>query len=142
MLKRIFISFFVLLVIFGCTTQKQPNSQTKIEEEKIETKGIEEKLSLSAAELKKLIAEKNEDYLLIDVRTGKEYNTGHIPTAINIPHTEIEKHINEIPEDKLIIVYCQVGGRASVAASKLKDLGYSEVINFGGINSYKYKLEK
>ncbi|MCK4226375.1 rhodanese-like domain-containing protein [candidate division WOR-3 bacterium] len=142
MFKRIFISFFVLLVIFGCTTQKQPNSQTKIEEEQIKTKGIEEKLNLSAAELKKLIDEKNEDYLLIDVRTRKEYNTGHIPTAINIPHTEIEKHINEIPEDKLIIVYCQVGGRASVAASKLKDLGYSEVINFGGINSYKYKLEK
>jgi len=142
LLKKIFISFFVLFVIFGCTIQKQPNSQTKIEEEKIETKGIEEKLSLSAAELKKLIDEKNEGYLLIDVRTRKEYNTGHIPTAINIPHTEIEKHINEIPEDKLIIVYCQVGRRASVAASKLKDLGYSEVINFGGINSYKYKLEK
>ncbi len=142
MLKRIFISFFVLLVIFGCTTQKQPNSQTKIEEEKIETKGIEEKLSLSAAELKELIDEKNEDYLLIDVRTRKEYNTGHIPTAINIPYTQIEKRTNEIPKDRLIVVYCKVGGRSSVAESKLKELGYKNVLNFGGINSYPYKLEK
>lgn len=142
MLKRIFISFFVLLVIFGCTTQKQPNSQTKIEEEQIKTKGIEEKLNLSAAELKKLIDEKNEDYLLIDVRTRKEYNTGHIPTAINILHTQIEKRTNEIPKDRLIVVYCKVGGRSSVAESKLKELGYKNVLNFGGINSYPYKLEK
>ena len=103
---------------------------------------IIEKESLNATELKELIAKKDEGYVLIDVRSEREYNTGYIPTAINIPHTKIKENIEEIPKGKLIIVYCKVGGRAETARKKLIELGYENVINFGGTNSWKYELEK
>lgn len=98
--------------------------------------------TLNSSELKELIDNESKDYLLIDVRSQSEYNSGYIPTAINIPHTNIEDHIEEIPRDKLIIVYCKVGGRAENARKKLIELGYENVINFGGTNSWKYELVK
>jgi rhodanese-related sulfurtransferase len=107
-----------------------------------QTQIIIEKGTLNSSELKKLIDNESKDYLLIDVRSESEYNSGYIPTAINIPHTNIEEHIEEIPRDKLIIVYCKVGGRAENARKKLIELGYKNVINFGGTNSWKYKLVK
>jgi len=97
---------------------------------------------LSSPELKNLIDNKNKDYVLIDVRSESEYNNGYIPTAINIPVNTIENRTDEIPENKLIIVYCKVGGRAENARKKLIELGYENVINFGGTNSWKYELEK
>ncbi len=139
--KRIpfFLSIF-FIILFTCAIQKAPLSLTETRKEK--TAEFGEKQYISASELKKLIDEKNENYLLIDVRTEEEYMGGHIPTAINIPHTEIESHIDKIPKDKLIIVYCKIGGRASLAVSKLEELGYKNIINFGGINSYDYELER
>ena len=103
---------------------------------------IIEKENLNAAELKELIDKKDSGYILIDVRSEKEHSAGYIPTAINIPHTKIEENIKEIPKGKLIIVYCKVGGRAGTARKKLIELGYENVINFGGTNSWKYELEK
>jgi rhodanese-related sulfurtransferase len=107
-----------------------------------QTQTIIKKGSLNSSELQKLIENKNNDYLLIDVRSSSEYNSGYIPTAINIPVNMIENRIDEIPENKLIIVYCKVGGRAAKARKKLKELGYDNVINFGGTNDWEYKLEK
>ncbi len=107
-----------------------------------QTQTIIENGTLSSSELKELIDNKSKDYVLIDVRSESEYKSGYIPTAINIPHTNIENHTEEIPKDKLIIVYCKVGGRAENARKKLIELGYENVINFGGTNSWKYELEK
>lgn len=107
-----------------------------------QTQMIIEKGALNSSELKKLIDHKSKDYVLIDVRSESEYKSGHIPTAINIPHTNIENRTKVIPKDKLIIVYCKVGGRAENARQKLIKLGYENVINFGGTNSWKYELVK
>lgn len=107
-----------------------------------QTQTIIENGTLSSSELKELIDNRSKDYVLIDVRSESEYKSGYIPTAINIPHTNIEDHTGEIPKDKLIIVYCKVGGRAENARQKLLELGYENVINFGGTNSWKYELVK
>ncbi len=140
MYKRYLIFFVLIIIISSCAVQKLPQGLGEIQEEKAED--LKAKKTITALELKELIDEKSEDYLLIDVRTEQEYKEGYIPTAINIPHTDIESNLDKIPKDKLIIVYCKIGGRASTAASKLRDLGYNNVINFGGIGSYKYELEE
>lgn len=140
MCKRYLVFFVLIIIISSCAVQKLPEGLGEIQEEKAED--LEAKKTITALELKELIDEKSEDYLLIDVRTEQEYREGYIPTAINIPHTDIESNLDKIPKDKLIIVYCKIGGRASTAASKLKGLGYKNVINFGSIDSYKYELEK
>jgi phage shock protein E len=107
-----------------------------------QTQTIIENGKLSSPELKNLIDNKNKDYTLIDVRSVGEYNSGYIPTAINIPVNTIENRTDEIPKNKLIIVYCKVGGRAENARKKLIESGYENVINFGGTNSWKYELVK
>jgi len=142
MRTKIFLYLSIFIILSGCAKQKTKSPQGRTKKEATETSEIVKITHLSSSELKKLIDEKNKDYLLIDVRSKGEYASGHIPTAINIPHTQIEKRTNEIPKDRLIVVYCKVGSRSSVAESKLKELGYKNVLNFGGINSYPYKLEK
>jgi len=107
-----------------------------------QTQTIIENGKLSSPELKNLIDNKNKDYVLIDVRSVGEYNSGYIPTAINIPVNTIENRTDEIPENKLIIVYCKVGERAENARKKLIESGHENVINFGGTNSWKYELVK
>jgi rhodanese-related sulfurtransferase len=107
-----------------------------------QTQTIIEKGTLSSPELKKLIDNENKDYLLIDVRSESEYKSGYILTAINLPVSKIESRIDEIPKNKLIIVYCKVGGRAETARKKLIEMGYENVINFGGTNDWEYELVK
>jgi len=101
-----------------------------------------EEQKLTSTELKELIDKKDKGFVLIDVRSESEYNSGYIPTAINIPYTKIQERSEEIPKDKLIIVYCKVGVRAETAKKKLIALGYENVINFGGTNSWEYELVK
>ncbi len=72
---------------------------------------------------------------LIDVRQPSEYEEGHIPGAVNIPIREITKHLDAIPMDEAVIVYCQSGYRAAMATAALQTLGYDNVKAFGG--SYK-----
>ena len=92
--------------------------------------------------LKKILDEKDKNYLLIDVRTPSEYKKGHIPSALLIPYDEIEKHTEEISKEKVIILYCHSGRRSGIALSALKNLGYKKLINFGGITNWTYPLEK
>lgn len=77
-------------------------------------------------------------YILLDVRTEDEYDEGHIPGAINIPNEEIGATApDELPDtDQTILVYCRTGRRSREAAEKLARLGYSHVMDFGGIESW------
>lgn len=81
------------------------------------------------------IMEQEDDYILLDVRTPEEYNAGHIPGAICIPNESIgTENIPELPDkDQRILVYCRSGRRSKEAAQKLADLGYTDVVEFGGI---------
>lgn len=79
--------------------------------------------------------ERETDYVILDVRTPEEYAAGHIPNAINIPNETIgASEISALPDkDQLILVYCRSGRRSKEAAEKLVFLGYTNVVEFGGI---------
>ena len=82
--------------------------------------------------------EKEENYIILDVRTHEEFAAGHIPGAIVIPNETIgTKEIAQLPDkDQLIMVYCRSGNRSKQASDKLVKLGYTNIIEFGGINSW------
>jgi rhodanese-related sulfurtransferase len=74
----------------------------------------------------------NKDSILIDVRTEKEYNSGTIPNAINIPVDELRQHLNDISKDKAIYVFCEVGQRGYLAQRILNQHGFNRVKNLSG----------
>lgn len=80
---------------------------------------------------------------LLDVRTIHEHNIGAIPNSINIPVDELRAHINEIPKDKKIIIYCEVGLRGYVAQRILLQNGFADVVNLsGGYKTYSLAKQK
>ena len=83
-------------------------------------------------------------YIILDVRRPDEFAEGHIPGAINIPNETIgEEEIPELPnKNELIFVYCRSGRRSKEAAEKLVKLGYTDIVEFGGILDWKGEIVK
>ena len=90
------------------------------------------------------IMEENENYIILDVRTIEEYNEGHIPNAICIPNETIDESVTKKLTDKnqLILIYCRSGNRSKQATEKLKNLGYTNLVEFGGIMDWNGEIEK
>ena len=82
--------------------------------------------------------EEESSYIILDVRTPEEFADKHIPGAINIPNETIStEEIPELPDkDQLILVYCRSGNRSKQASEKLAALGYTNIVEFGGINDW------
>ena len=82
--------------------------------------------------------EEESSYIILDVRTPEEFADKHIPGAINIPNETIStEEIPELPDkDQLILVYCRSGNRSKQASEKLAALGYTNIVDFGGINDW------
>ena len=78
-------------------------------------------------------------YIILDVRRPDEIAAGHIPNAINVPNETIgADEIAELPDkDQLIMVYCRSGRRSKEASEKLVKLGYTNIVEFGGILDWK-----
>ena len=112
-----------------------------IKEQYIENEGIIKHVSMD--EIVQIMNE-NTDYIILDVRTIAEYNEGHIPNAICIPNETIDENVvNKLPDkNQMILVYCRSGNRSKQAAEKLKKLGYTNLIEFGGIIDWKGKIER
>lgn len=87
--------------------------------------------------------EEEEGYIILDVRTAAEFDEKHIPGAINIPNEAIGTDaIPELPDkDQLILVYCRSGNRSKQASEKLVKLGYTNVVEFGGIIDWPGETE-
>ena len=92
--------------------------------------------------VKMMETEKN--YIILDVRRADEFAEGHIPGAINVANEVIGTE--EIPEltdkSQLILVYCRSGRRSKEASEKLVKLGYTNIVEFGGILDWKGEIEK
>ncbi|MBF0926939.1 MAG: rhodanese-like domain-containing protein [Clostridiales bacterium] len=90
------------------------------------------------------IMNENKNYVIVDVRTPDEYKEGHIPNAINIPNETINETVYDKLQDKnqLILIYCRSGSRSRQAAYKMQKLGYTNLVDFGGIINWKGKIEK
>ena len=109
-----------------------------------EKKAAEQFTSISMDEAAKLM-ETEKDFILIDVRRPDEYKAGHIPGAVLLTNETItEESAARILKNKnqKILVYCRSGQRSRVAAGKLSAMGYTNVVNIGGIMSWKGKIEK
>ena len=80
------------------------------------------------------LMEDETDYVILDVRTIEEFETAHIPDAICIPNEEIgttpPSKLSD--RDQLILIYCRSGNRSKQAAQKLADMGYTNIVEFGG----------
>lgn len=88
--------------------------------------------------------DEEEDYAILDARTQAEYDQGHIPSSILMPHdTVVDAAEGALPnKDRPILVYCRSGNRSKQASQTLADLGYTNVVEFGGINSWPYDVER
>jgi rhodanese-related sulfurtransferase len=84
------------------------------------------------------IMEEESNYIILDVRTPEEFQEKHIPGAVNIPNEAIgSSEVPGLPEKaQLILVYCRSGNRSKQASEKLAALGYTNIIEFGGIQDW------
>ncbi len=82
--------------------------------------------------------EEETGYIILDVRTPEEFADKHIPGAINVPNETIgTEEISELPDkNQMILVYCRSGNRSKQASEKLAALGYTNIVEFGGINDW------
>lgn len=91
------------------------------------------------------IAKNNPDAIIVDVRHDDEYKAGHIPGAVLLTmETITEETAAKVLPDKnqMILIYCRSGRRSKIAAQTLLELGYTNLIEFGGILDYKGKVER
>ncbi len=134
-MKRKFFGVVLFLILggmVGCMT----------EQKQILTDNAGAYRMISMSEAEEIFAESG-DYIILDVREKDEFDSGHIPGAICIPHEQIaELAPDMIPDKKTVIyVYCRSGRRSKIAAQTLADVGYVNVTENGGILDYTGELE-
>lgn len=126
-MKRILPLFFSLLLLFtGCGGRTADNSYQQITQE----------------EAKEMMD--TQEVIILDVREQNEYDSGHIPGAVLLPVGTIDEDTAAavIPEkDSTVLVYCRSGNRSKTASSALAELGYTNIYEFGGINTWPYETE-
>ena len=86
----------------------------------------------------------SQEVIILDVREQDEYDSGHIPGAVLLPVGSIDETTaaEVIPdEDSTVLVYCRSGSRSKTASSTLAELGYTNIYEFGGINTWPYETE-
>jgi len=97
--------------------------------------GILSRLGIKQLSPKELDQKKG--MVLLDVRTDKEYEAGHIPGSVHIPLSEIGDKIKKLKKDKDLVVYCQSGNRSIWAIKRLMGMGYKNLYNLkGGYNAW------
>ena len=129
-MKRILPLFLLLLLLTGCGgTESNSSSEDNYQQ-------------ISQEEAKEMMD--TQDVIILDVREQNEYDSGHIPGAVLLPVGTIDEETaaEEIPEkDSTVLVYCRSGNRSKTASSALAELGYTNIYEFGGINTWPYETE-
>lgn len=85
-----------------------------------------------------------QEVIVVDVREQDEYDSGRIPGAVLLPVGTINEETAStvIPEkDSTVLVYCRSGNRSKTASEALAELGYTNIYEFGGINTWPYEIE-
>ena len=129
-MKRILPLFLLLLLLTGCGgTASNASSESDYQQ-------------ISQEEAKEMMD--TQDVIILDVREQDEYDSGHIPGAVLLPVGTIDEETaaEVIPEkDSTVLVYCRSGNRSKTASSSLAELGYTNIYEFGGINTWPYETE-
>lgn len=127
-MKKLIPILLSALMFTGCvgTSNNQTNTYRQI--------SMDEAVTMMAQET---------GYTILDVRRPDEFAAGHIPNAINVSNESIgTDEIPELPDkNQLIMVYCRSGRRSKEASEKLVKLGYTNIVEFGGILDWKGKIE-
>lgn len=125
MIKKTILLLFAALM--ASCSQSEPKAEPKAEPER----EVQREASIES------------NAVTIDVRSAKEFESGHLEEAVNIPHTEIADKIADQVKDKdaKIEVYCKSGTRAGIAQKTLQDMGYTNVHNIGGYEDLKAKAD-
>ena len=135
-MKKNLILVFLLLLVFtaGCSA-----SGPAVDTEKSSPAFHQ----ISQEEAKEMMT-KDDGHVVVDVRRQDEYDEGHIPGAVLIPNESItDKQPEELPHlDQIILVYCRSGRRSKEASQKLANIGYTNVYEFGGINTWTGEIVK
>ena len=129
-LRGLVLMLIISLSLFGLTACQDGKNNATYEQ-------------ITAQEAKEIM-DTEQDYIIIDVRTSKEYGEGYIEGAICFPHEDIKAkaHVVLPEKDALILVYCRSGRRSKIASEELVKLGYTNVKEFGGIIDWPYKTVK
>lgn len=132
-IKKI-ISILLLTFLFTSCTGEQ-NSSSSAQNTNINTDSTVKTYRQITMNEAASMMKSEKDYIILDVRRPDEFSAGHIPNAINVPNEIIgTSEISELPDkDQLILVYCRSGRRSKEASQKLVDLGYTNIVEFGGI---------
>ena len=69
---------------------------------------------------------------IVDVRTPEEYATGHVPGAVNIPHTDLADRLSEVESENGVVLYCMVGPRARIGEKVLQQAGVTKIFHLEG----------
>ena len=146
-MKKIRYGIAILTIAFflsGCTTGSEGATTESKSESKSELDTEEVVFTSVSAEEAKQIMDSETGYMILDVRTKEEYESGHIINATLLPNEEIGEDVSDIlPEkEQKILVYCRSGNRSKQASEKLVKLGYTNIIEFGGIADWPYEIEK
>jgi len=144
MLKNIkklipFVLAALTVLLFGACTQK---GDTDVTTTKADTTKALVAPVITAAQAKTLIDGGN--VIILDVRTQEEFNQGHIQDAVLLPDYDIAAKAATVLLDKnaKILVYCRTGRRSALAAKELIAMGYTDVLDFGGIIDWPYETVK
>ena len=127
----------------------EPSAEESCRQEKVSSETASESELSRTAEYKQIpqteavsIMESKTGYIILDVRTFSEFYGGHIPGAICVPNENItDKMPPELPDKhQLILIYCRSGNRSKQAAQKLADMGYDNILEFGGIIDWQGEI--
>ena len=142
MLKRTIIILIAALTVLLCAcnndldniTRKDTGTVITDTNETMNNEQINTYRQISMDEAVSMMAQES-DYIILDVRRADEFAAGHIPNAINVANEDIgTDEIAQLPDkDQLIMVYCRSGRRSKEASEKLVKLGYTNIVEFGGI---------
>lgn len=127
----VLVLFLAVCIVSGCHAGKSKGGKGSYR-------------SVSMASGMKMMAE-SEDFVLLDVRRPEEYKGGHIPGALLLTNETmtLEKAVKLIPDKgKEVYVYCRSGRRSKEASRKLAEMGYTKVIEIGGILDYHGRLDR
>lgn len=128
-MKKLVCIVLALLLLTACGQEKENKQEATY-------------MNITAKQAKEIM-DNRQDYIILDTRTQEEYEQGHIPGAILIPHDQIKDLAEGLLPDKdqLILVYCRSGRRSKLAAQDLLSLGYTNIKEFGGIIDWPYEVE-
>ncbi len=144
--KHIKISLALLSMVFVVSSCSSSNSSiSEKEEEIVEVNSV--KNDLGYYEITQNVAKEmmdNEDVVILDVREEDEYKEGHIENSVLLPLGNVSMSAESVipNKDEIILVYCRSGNRSKQASYVLADLGYTNVYEFGGINTWEYGTVK